>query len=235
MRHIGSSVDCFLEWFITLFDLSAKDYVPHLAGDTVSSLGELVVVLHVVRLQVLHVLEVQSSVVKVVMNQVVAQVANQETDCEGMMSFTQDHGEQRLDKAIEDHDSRDRREDQSVPIRRERVVDAVNEEVNHIDAGVLWQILKPVVLSVEKPSVKDILSETPGHKAPGDDHEVLSAVVTHEKALVVEVGWPEDEDAPPGREAGHLKQVAFKQNDVPDRISENLRLIDVLAVALECP
>ena len=52
-------------------------------------------VLHVVRLQVLHVLEVQSSVVKVVMNQVVAQVANQETDCEGMMSFTQDHGEQR--------------------------------------------------------------------------------------------------------------------------------------------
>ena len=143
-------------------DFCVKNDVPELAGDAVADLTKFIVVLHMVDLQLPEVLQAWRSVVEVVVDHIVDDVTHVEANEEGrVLMRCHEEREGPLKGQLANNIARDRREHQSVPVRGERVMDAVDEEVGGEQLAAVRHVVHPVVLAMEEESVQRVLPEGP--------------------------------------------------------------------------
>lgn len=137
-------------------DFGVKDDVPKSAGNSETHFIVLVVVFQVVCLQVLEELR-QIGVVQHVMRHIVHDVS-QGTTCETRASHVE--GEELENEAIEwicQNDKHGWRQDQSVSVHRQVVVDTVQKEMK----GQAVLVIRQVLIQVEQKSMQTVLNKCP--------------------------------------------------------------------------
>ena len=112
-------------------------------------------VLHVIYLKHLPIAVLRASVVKEIVDHIVTHVPEEDADFDGLGPILiYDHLEWRSDDDPHEYQAQDWWEDKSVPILWEGMMDAMNQEVDGIELGILGEV--KVVLTVEEHSMNGV-------------------------------------------------------------------------------
>ena len=215
-------------------NLGVEDGIPDFAGHAVTDVTEFVMMLHVVDLEVAEVLAQSLTVMKVIVDHVVDDVANPEAGHEGAeVRVGNEQAVKRMDDQKVENVARNGRKNKSQAVAREGMMDAVDHKVASKDPLVLGRVVHPVVLAVEKESVKHVFGESPEGNAGDDADNVGSGGGRILGGLIVGVGTPEHGDHPPVRLGAHLEERVLEEDDVSHGVRQNLGLVNILNIVLK--
>lgn len=137
-------------------ELGAKNVIPDLGSDTEAELEVFVVVFEVVLFHLPHVLW-EFCVVEGVMHAVVDDVHGEGAADDAVGDGVWEQGMCELGKRVAEHEEEQRRHDESKPVHGQEVVDAVKEEVEREERG----LVRKDVVDVEEEAVNRILEQRP--------------------------------------------------------------------------
>ncbi len=138
--------------FINLLEFGSKDFIPDLAGDTISSVAINVVMLIVISLHFLQVVNERLAMVNIDVSHIVANISDNESDGKESSKVA---GKEICDGREEDginNQSEDGREDESIGVHGDSVMDTVDNEMEI--EGVF--VVRKGVIEMEDSSVKSV-------------------------------------------------------------------------------